>query len=65
MILLEILICFTVFLSLRMLFKCSTTDPGVIPNVNVYNLGIADQNKCKIDLKKEYYAKYLDRNELS
>lgn len=65
MILLEILICVTVFLSLRMLFKCATTDPGVIPNASVYNSGITDQNKCKIDLKKEYYAKYLDRNELN
>lgn len=38
----EIAICISVFFSLRMLYKCSTTDPGVIPNVSVYNPGIPD-----------------------
>ena len=42
MIIFEILICISVFFSLNMLFKCATTDPGVIPNVNVYNSGIPD-----------------------
>lgn len=64
-IILEILICITAFLSLKMLFTCATTDPGVVPNVSVYNPSIPDQNKFKIDTKKEYYAKYLDINELN
>ena len=65
MVILEILVLITAFFSLKMLFTCATTDPGVIPNVGVYNPAIPDQNKFKIDTKKDYYAQYMDRNELS
>jgi len=58
MILLSIAVCISVFICLRQLYKCSTTEPGILPSVHVYNKQIPDTNKYKIDTKKEYYAKY-------
>jgi hypothetical protein len=54
----SIAICISVFLCLRMLYKCATTDPGILPNVCVYNKMIPDLTKSKVDTKKEYFAQY-------
>jgi hypothetical protein len=48
-----------------MLYKCSTTEAGILPNVCVYNKAIPDRTKAKVDTKKEYYAQYQNTNELN
>lgn len=41
-----------------MLYKCATTDAGILPNVCAYNKKMLDTTKAKVDTKKEYYAQY-------
>ena len=44
------------------LFKCTTTDPGVVPSLK--SLNITDISENKISHDKDYYVRYLDENEL-
>ena len=57
MVLLTFCILLTLYLCLSSLYKCSTTDPGVIPSLGTMP-GIPDKQRARADPKKEYFCQY-------
>ena len=51
------------FLCLRYFYLVSTTEPGIIPAVS-QNSGIPNQEQKKACNVREYYADYMNKNEL-
>jgi hypothetical protein len=53
----------TLFLCLRYFYLVTTTEPGIIPAVS-QNSGIPNQEQKKACNVREYYAEYMNKNEL-
>ena len=50
--------------SIRQLFKCSTTEPGIIPSLKNFPQRIGHNSKFLAIQKREYFVRYKDRQQL-
>ena len=53
----------SLYFSLKNLYMCSTTDPGIVPSIYMHS-GIPESNLPKVDVRGDYYALYQSRQEL-
>lgn len=57
-VLLTIIYAISLYMCLSQLFKCSFTDPGILPAL------AEEQDAGRPDSKKHYHVKYMDESEL-